>query len=120
MVPTALCPAALQGRRCCDAGADCIQIEDQVFPKRCGHFDGKEVVATAEFMTKIAAAVEAMEAAQPCWEPGTAHGYHAVTYAWLVGEVVRRVTGRSPGTFLREGDRVKPVRTGAEKVSEVN
>ena len=41
------------------AGANCIQIEDQVFPKRCGHFDGKEVVPTLEFVTKIRAAVEA-------------------------------------------------------------
>ncbi len=45
------------------AGATCIQIEDQVFPKRCGHFDGKEVVPTAEFVTKIAAAVDARRSA---------------------------------------------------------
>jgi 2-methylisocitrate lyase-like PEP mutase family enzyme len=41
------------------AGADAIQIEDQVFPKRCGHFEGKEVVATAEMLAKIKAAVDA-------------------------------------------------------------
>src|SRR5205807_347667 len=41
------------------AGADAIQIEDQVFPKRCGHFDGKEVVATAEMVAKVRAAVDA-------------------------------------------------------------
>jgi 2-methylisocitrate lyase-like PEP mutase family enzyme len=41
------------------AGANCIQIEDQVFPKRCGHFDGKEVVESAEFISKIQAAVDA-------------------------------------------------------------
>jgi CubicO group peptidase (beta-lactamase class C family) len=38
----------------------------------------------------------------PWWEPGTGHGYHALTYAWLVGEVVRRVDGRSIGRFFRE------------------
>jgi CubicO group peptidase (beta-lactamase class C family) len=38
----------------------------------------------------------------PNWEPGTAHGYHAVTFGWLVGEVVRRISGRSLGTFFRE------------------
>jgi CubicO group peptidase (beta-lactamase class C family) len=38
----------------------------------------------------------------PMWEPGTAHGYHAVTYGYLVGEVIRRITGRSIGTFFRE------------------
>jgi CubicO group peptidase (beta-lactamase class C family) len=36
------------------------------------------------------------------WEPGTAHGYHAVTYGWLVGEVVRRVSGKSLGTFFAD------------------
>ncbi len=41
------------------AGADAIQIEDQVFPKRCGHFDGKEVVPSAEMVAKIKAAVDA-------------------------------------------------------------
>lgn len=41
------------------AGADCIQIEDQVSPKRCGHFSGKEVIATEEAVSKIKAAVDA-------------------------------------------------------------
>lgn len=41
------------------AGADCIQLEDQVAPKRCGHFSGKEVIATSEAVSKIKAAVDA-------------------------------------------------------------
>ena len=41
------------------AGADCIQLEDQVAPKRCGHFSGKEVIATEEAVDKIKAAVDA-------------------------------------------------------------
>ncbi|MBA4152225.1 MAG: carboxyvinyl-carboxyphosphonate phosphorylmutase [Acinetobacter sp.] len=41
------------------AGADCIQLEDQVAPKRCGHFNGKEVISTAEAVSKIKAAVDA-------------------------------------------------------------
>jgi 2-methylisocitrate lyase-like PEP mutase family enzyme len=41
------------------AGADAIQIEDQVFPKRCGHFEGKEVIPAAEMVAKIRAAVDA-------------------------------------------------------------
>ncbi|HLU42977.1 MAG TPA: serine hydrolase domain-containing protein [Microthrixaceae bacterium] len=36
----------------------------------------------------------------PLWEPGTQHGYHAVTYGWLVGEVVRRVAGTSIGELF--------------------
>lgn len=41
------------------AGADCIQFEDQVAPKRCGHFSGKEVITTEEAVSKIKAAVDA-------------------------------------------------------------
>jgi CubicO group peptidase (beta-lactamase class C family) len=39
---------------------------------------------------------------EPWWEPGTAHGYHAVTFGWLVGEVIRRITGKTPGVYLRD------------------
>jgi CubicO group peptidase (beta-lactamase class C family) len=46
--------------------------------------------------------VEALAAQAPLWEPGTKHGYHMRTYGWLAGELLRRTTGRSPGTFLRE------------------
>lgn len=45
---------------------------------------------------------DALAAQTPFWEPGTAHGYHALTYGYLVGEVVRRVTGRSLGTFFAD------------------
>ena len=41
------------------AGADCIQFEDQIAPKRCGHFAGKDVISTEEAVTKIKAAVDA-------------------------------------------------------------
>lgn len=41
------------------AGADCIQLEDQVSPKRCGHFAGKDVVEASEMIGKIKAAVDA-------------------------------------------------------------
>jgi 2-methylisocitrate lyase-like PEP mutase family enzyme len=40
------------------AGADALQIEDQIFPKRCGHFSGKQVIPAAEMVTKIKAAVD--------------------------------------------------------------
>ena len=38
----------------------------------------------------------------PFWEPGTRSGYHMITFGWLVGEVVRRVSGKSLGQFFRE------------------
>src|SRR5580700_4195540 len=43
-----------------------------------------------------------LAAQAPYWEPGTQSGYHALTQGFLVGEVVRRITGRSLGTFFRE------------------
>lgn len=41
------------------AGVAALHLEDQVFPKRCGHLEGKQVVSTGEFTAKIRAAVEA-------------------------------------------------------------
>ncbi|NMG67939.1 carboxyvinyl-carboxyphosphonate phosphorylmutase [Azoarcus indigens] len=41
------------------AGADCIQLEDQVAPKRCGHFNGKGVIGTEEAVAKVKAAADA-------------------------------------------------------------
>lgn len=48
--------------------------------------------------------VKGLEGTEPLWAPGTAHGYHAVTYGWLAGELVRRSDpqGRSLGRFLAE------------------
>lgn len=43
-----------------------------------------------------------LAAQAPFWEPGTAPGYHGLTQGYLVGEVIRRVTGRTVGTFFRE------------------
>ena len=43
------------------AGAGAIQLEDQVFPKRCGHFEGKDVIPASEMVKKIQAAVEARQ-----------------------------------------------------------
>ncbi|MEU7056813.1 serine hydrolase domain-containing protein [Streptomyces sp. NPDC046197] len=44
----------------------------------------------------------AVAAQAPVWEPGTDHGYHAQTYSWLTGELVRRVTGRSIGEWIAD------------------
>ncbi|HUI02199.1 MAG TPA: serine hydrolase domain-containing protein [Acidimicrobiales bacterium] len=57
---------------------------------------------TAEEMLRWDPVIRALERQAPSWPPGTAHGYHATTYGWLVGEVVRRVTDVSIGTYLRD------------------
>jgi CubicO group peptidase (beta-lactamase class C family) len=46
--------------------------------------------------------VRALEEQTPLWEPGSHVAYHAVTFGHLVGEVVRRITGRTLGTFFAE------------------
>jgi CubicO group peptidase (beta-lactamase class C family) len=57
---------------------------------------------TSEEMQAWDPVAEALAEQTPFWEPGTAHGYHALSYGYLVGEVVRRITGRSLGTFFAE------------------
>jgi CubicO group peptidase (beta-lactamase class C family) len=47
------------------------------------------------------AIASAIARASPAWEPATKHGYHGLTFGWLVGELVRRTSGMSLGTFFR-------------------
>ncbi len=56
----------------------------------------------AETLYDWDAMTSALAAHTPWWEPGTRHGYHAFTYGYLLGEVLRRITGKSLGTYLRE------------------
>ncbi|CAF4563727.1 unnamed protein product, partial [Didymodactylos carnosus] len=55
---------------------------------------------------------DALEKQQPLWKPGTAHGYHAVTFGWLAGELVRRVDPekRTLRQFIRD-EITKPTNT---------
>ncbi len=48
------------------------------------------------------APVKALAAQPPAWAPGTAHGYHPGTIGWLVGELVRRISGKTLGTFFAD------------------
>ncbi|WP_329425225.1 beta-lactamase family protein [Streptosporangium sp. NBC_01495] len=54
----------------------------------------EEEVPVEEFEDQAAIA-DRLAGQEPIWEPGTAHGYHALTYGFLVGEVIRRVSGKS-------------------------
>jgi len=51
---------------------------------------------------EIGPIVDALAAQKPLWEPGSAHGYHALTYGWLVGELVKRISGQSIGEFFQQ------------------
>ena len=46
--------------------------------------------------------IRALEAQKPLWQPGTEHVYHSMTFGFLIGELVRRITGKSLGTFFAE------------------
>jgi CubicO group peptidase (beta-lactamase class C family) len=48
------------------------------------------------------ACAAALAALPPMWPPGSAHGYHPLTWGYLAGEIVARITGRTLGTILRE------------------
>jgi len=61
-------------------------------------FDGPVSVAQAGDPVAMA---ERLAAQAPEWEPGTAHGYHALTFGWLIGGLVRRHTGTTVGQFAR-------------------
>ncbi|MCE7010178.1 beta-lactamase family protein [Kibdelosporangium philippinense] len=56
--------------------------------------------------------IRALEAQKPLWTPGTEHVYHSVTYGFLVGEFVRRITGKSLGTFFAD-EVARPLRLSA-------
>ena len=64
----------------------------------CGFIDP----ATVEDFYDWGKMTRRLAAKTPMWTPGDRSGYHAVTYGWLAGELVRRLDGRSLGTFVRE------------------
>ncbi|MEU9483647.1 serine hydrolase domain-containing protein [Streptomyces decoyicus] len=56
---------------------------------------------TFEELTAWTPVIRALEEQKPLWEPGTAHEYHAHAFGFLVGEVIRRLTGHTPGAYFR-------------------
>ena len=46
--------------------------------------------------------IKTLEKQEPFWKPGSMHGYHGFTGGYLLGEVIRRISGKSLGTFFRE------------------
>ena len=71
-----------------------------VLTHSAGLHRSRSLVDTAERMLDWEHMCEALAAAAPAYEPGTRHGYHALTYGWLVGEIIRRVSGLPIGAFV--------------------
>ena len=82
------------------AGKETITV-GQVMSHQAGLIFADPPLGRDEILA-VTPVVETLAAQAPLWEPGTAHGYHALTYGWLAGEIVRRVDGRTLGTFFAE------------------
>ncbi|MFD7321703.1 serine hydrolase domain-containing protein [Streptomyces sp. NPDC059875] len=82
------------------AGKETLPVR-HLLSHRAGLAGLREPLTLAEFYDweVTTARLAAME---PWWEPGTRSGYHAMTYGFLVGEVIRRVTGQPTSAFLHE------------------
>jgi CubicO group peptidase (beta-lactamase class C family) len=67
-----------------------------ILSHRSGVSAPREILTTADALDweRVTGSLAAQE---PLWEPGTSHAYHALTHGWLIGEVIRRITGRTPG-----------------------
>jgi CubicO group peptidase (beta-lactamase class C family) len=65
-----------------------------------GFDDRPPLTWTGEGWEDYQAISTGLAAAAPRWEPGTKFGYHAMTYGWLVGELVRRISGQTVGQFF--------------------
>ena len=68
---------------------------------RAGMFGFSEGIPITNW-TKFEHFREALEKQKPIREPGSSQGYHALTYGWLVGEIIKRVDGRSVGKYFEE------------------
>jgi CubicO group peptidase (beta-lactamase class C family) len=82
------------------AGKDRVTVA-QLASHQAGIPVPTEPLTRAELLAG-APVVAALARQEPLWEPGTRHGYHALTFGWLLGELVRRVSGRSLGAVLAE------------------
>jgi CubicO group peptidase (beta-lactamase class C family) len=73
----------------------------QLLSHQCGLFsvDGDITLADALDWKTV---TERLAATKPDWPIGSTHGYHALTYGWLAGELIRRTDGRTPGQFVAD------------------
>src|SRR5262249_13843580 len=80
----------------------------QVMCHEAGLYDIRGMIDHARRMLDWEYMIRALEAAHPIHEPGKAHGYHGLTYGYLVGEIIQRVTGK-PFCQVLEEEIAKPL-----------
>jgi len=77
-------------------------VEVRHFMSHSAGLSGMDVALTPDEFYDWDRVVDLLAKQAPWWEPGTASGYHAITQGHLIGEVVRRITGKSLGQFFAE------------------
>ena len=82
------------------AGKAGVLVKD-LLSHRSGLSAPREPLGTADIIDWDTV-VTALAAQRPLWEPGAGYAYHAITHGWLVGEMIRRVTGQSIGEYFAE------------------
>ena len=82
------------------AGKSDITV-DQLMSHRAGLIAVEAPITFDEIMA-VTPVVESLQRQAPMWPPGSAHGYHALTYGWLAGELLARVDGRRIGRYVAE------------------
>ncbi|MEX2394205.1 MAG: serine hydrolase domain-containing protein [Actinomycetota bacterium] len=83
------------------SGKDTITIA-HLLTHQAGVPQIREEIDSSDDLADWDAMVRVMEGLTPMWEPGTANGYHAINFAWLIGETLHRIDGRDVPTFLAE------------------
>jgi CubicO group peptidase (beta-lactamase class C family) len=92
-------PVAAYWPQFAQGGKDRVTIR-HVLTHSAGLHRMRTLVDHADRMLDWDYMVAALERAEPAYEPGTRHGYHGLTYGWLAGELVRRVSGRPIAKFV--------------------
>jgi CubicO group peptidase (beta-lactamase class C family) len=92
-------PVAAYWPRFAQGGKERITVR-HVLTHSAGLHRMRTLVDRAERMLDWEYMVAALERAEPAYEPGTRFGYHALTYGWLAGELIRRVSGQSVARFV--------------------
>jgi CubicO group peptidase (beta-lactamase class C family) len=82
-------------------GKEDIRVR-QLLAHEAGLYDIRGLIDDAQRMLDWPYMVRALENAQPAHRPGAANGYHALTYGWLVGELIQRITGKPLAAVLQQ------------------